>query len=631
MRYKLSRSLLLLIASFVSLSIISNSRATAASLQLVWLDNSSNETGFRVERKLGTAGIYTAVATTGANVTSYADSTLADSTTYCYRVNAFNSAGNSPYSPEACSTTPAPPVTTYSLTLARQGSGTVTSTPSGINCGTTCAATFSSGAAVTLQAVAATGYTFTGWGGDADCLDGAITMGGNKSCTATFTANPVVPTSYTLTVSTVGTITAAGSGSGKIVSSPTGIDCGTKCSATFSSGSIITLQAIPAAGSTFTGWSGTGCTNGVVTMNANTTCTATFNPLPSSQTFTLSIVKLGTGTGTVTSTPAGINCGSSCSGTYNSGTTITLTATLAAGSTFAGWSGTGCTAGTVTLNGNTTCTATFQTSANQLATRIGIFRPSTGEWFLDDNGNGQWDQTSDVHITSFGHDGDLPVIGTWSGSGISNIGTFTPATGTWQLDTNGDGILDCAVDTCISSFGQPGDLPVTREISGLTGSIIGTFTPQTTVIVQGRKVVKRGLWNFDLNGNSTLDGCSIDECDTFGTVGELPVVGDWNGTGTEEIGIFLPSKGQWYLDLNGNGIWDGCRVDKCFGAFGTKGDLPVVGDWDGTGKVRIGAFRPSTGQWFLDMNGNGKLDSCTVDACLGPFGQPGDLPVVGKW
>jgi hypothetical protein len=49
------------------------------------------------------------------------------------------------------------------------------------------------------------------------------------------------------------------------------------------------------------------------------------------------------------------------------------------------------------------------------------------------------------------------------------------------------------------------------------------------------------------------------------------------------------------------------------------------------GKAKIGVFRPDTGQWFLDMNGNGKLDDCTVDACLGPFGQEGDLPVVGKW
>jgi hypothetical protein len=72
-------------------------------------------------------------------------------------------------------------------------------------------------------------------------------------------------------------------------------------------------------------------------------------------------------------------------------------------------------------------------------------------------------------------------------------------------------------------------------------------------------------------------------------------------------------------------------VDKCIEQFGGNGDFPVVGDWSGTGEVRIGVFRPSTGEWFLDMNGNGKFDGCAVDACPGPFGQPGDLPVVGKW
>jgi hypothetical protein len=290
----------------------------------------------------------------------------------------------------------------------------------------------------------------------------------------------------------------------------------------------------------------------------------------------------------------------------------------------------GCGSGTATVNANTTCTASFQPTVNQLQSRIGIFRPSTGEWFLDDNGNGQWD-AGDIHIKSFGHSGDLPVVGSWSGNGVSNIGTFTPSTGTWQLDTNGDGVLDCTVDTCVSSFGQPGDFPVTREMSGTTGSVIGTYTPETIANIHGRNKIRRGQWKFDTNDNSTFDGCSVDQCSTFSTLGELPVVGDWNGTGTEEIGLFVSSFGMWYLDRNGNEKWDGCTNDECLGRFGMKGDLPVVGDWDGTGKVRIGVFRPSTQMWYLDLNGNGKLDACGVDACIGPFGQPGDLPVVGKW
>jgi hypothetical protein len=277
------------------------------------------------------------------------------------------------------------------------------------------------------------------------------------------------------------------------------------------------------------------------------------------------------------------------------------------------------------------CTANFQSKSTHVKTKVGVFRPDTGEWFLD-NGNGRWDGCDiDNCVKSFGQAGDLPVVGSWSGNGLSNIGTFTPSTGTWRLDTNGDGVLDCRVDTCADSLGQAGDFPVIRELSDGKGIIVGTFTPQRVTTVWQRKVVKRGRWNFDGNGNSELDGCEVDECTIFRSVGELPVVGDWDGTGTQEIGVFLPRRGSWHLDRNGNGKWDGCEKDKCFRHFGAEGDLPVVGDWDGTGSVRIGVFRPSTGMWYLDFNGNGKMDSCAVDACLGPFGQLGDLPVVGKW
>ncbi len=77
---------------------------------------------------------------------------------------------------------------------------------------------------------------------------------------------------------------------------------------------------------------------------------------------TLTVSDSGTGSGTVTSSPSGISCGTTCSGTYNSGTIITLTATAAGNSTFAGWSGGGC-GGTgtcsFTVNANTTVSASF--------------------------------------------------------------------------------------------------------------------------------------------------------------------------------------------------------------------------------------------------------------------------------
>ncbi|HXG22698.1 MAG TPA: Ig-like domain-containing protein, partial [Methylomirabilota bacterium] len=94
----------------------------AAQLTLRWLDASNNEDGFKVERKAGTTGTYAQIAVTGANVTSYLDATLTGGATYCYRVRAYNSAGNSAYSNEACGTAPTdtqPPV--VSLTAPANG------------------------------------------------------------------------------------------------------------------------------------------------------------------------------------------------------------------------------------------------------------------------------------------------------------------------------------------------------------------------------------------------------------------------------------------------------------------------------------------------------------------------------
>src|SRR2546428_97530 len=121
---------------------------------------------------------------------------------------------------------------------------------------------------------------------------------------------------------------------------PVGLACGAPCWAAYDSGTVVTLPAPRAGGSPFPGWGGGACPGPgtcAVTRTAATAVTATFDR----QRFTLTVNKAGIGNGTVTSSPAGIDCGATCSAAYDSGTVVTLTATPASGSTFTGWSGRG--------------------------------------------------------------------------------------------------------------------------------------------------------------------------------------------------------------------------------------------------------------------------------------------------
>ena len=174
----------------------------SAQLMLTWTDNATNEDGFAVARKTGSTGTFAQIATVGPNLTSYADSAAAAVTTYCYRVAAFNIAGSSAYSSEACGTTQL----TFGLAVveAGTGSGMVTSTPAGITCGTSCSGSYASGTAVTLTAAPAAGSLFTGWSGGG--------CAGTGPCTVTLIATTTVTATFDVSPSVALTVTRNGDG-----------------------------------------------------------------------------------------------------------------------------------------------------------------------------------------------------------------------------------------------------------------------------------------------------------------------------------------------------------------------------------------------------------------------------------
>jgi Divergent InlB B-repeat domain len=207
-------------------------------------------------------------------------------------------------------------------------------------------------------------YEFYKYSGVYNALDHSATCGGDGLCNAPLdgelgdfigaqnaAANVGVPS---ITVTKVGSGTVTGA-NGKI-------NCGGSCTATQAQGTVVTLTANPGGG-IFTGWSGD-CAGASltcnVTVNAEQNVTANF----ASQ-FSLSIGR--SGSGTVVATPNGndrqLNCGGACSAKFTAGTSVTVSATPAAGLSFVGWSN-GCvgTAPTCTfaISKDTTVQATFK-------------------------------------------------------------------------------------------------------------------------------------------------------------------------------------------------------------------------------------------------------------------------------
>ena len=76
--------------------------APAAQLHLTWIDNSYDEAGFQIERRIETTGTFTPITTVGMNITAYVDTTVAAGTTYCYQVRSFNAGSTSAPSNVAC-------------------------------------------------------------------------------------------------------------------------------------------------------------------------------------------------------------------------------------------------------------------------------------------------------------------------------------------------------------------------------------------------------------------------------------------------------------------------------------------------------------------------------------------------
>ncbi len=142
---------------------------------------------------------------------------------------------------------------------------------------------------------------------------------------------------------------------------------------------------------------------------------------------------------------------------------------------------------------------------------------------------------------------------------------------------------------------------------------------------------------MDLNGNGVFDPNNADATHRdivwkFGTKGDLPVVGDWNGDGYDEIGVLGKRGGKdfFFLDMDRNGAFDLAKDAAFeFKMNGSGNGEPISGDWDGDGSDEVGVLKGSS--WFIDKTGTVYNPAVTLINPTRTNTSMKGLPVAGDW
>ncbi|MGH8950539.1 MAG: L,D-transpeptidase family protein [Acidimicrobiia bacterium] len=214
-----------------------------------------------------------------------------------------------------------------------------------------------------------------------------------------------------------------------------------------------------------------------------------------------------------------------------------------------------------------------------------------------------WDRIDHAHQVNaffYGNPSDIAFTGDWDGDGVATPGLYRRSDGFVYLrNSNTQGVADITF-----YFGNPGDLPLAGDFDGDGRDSVSIYRPS-----EERVYVINELGQ---------DGGGLGAADSsyaYGNPSDVPFVGDFDGDGTDTIGLHRPSTGNVFL----TNTHQGGAADSQF-VFGDPGDKMTSGDWDDNGTDTVAVYRPRNGLLYVkNANAGGPADA-TFDAGVGLAG-----------
>ncbi len=230
---------------------------------------------------------------------------------------------------------------------------------------------------------------------------------------------------------------------------------------------------------------------------------------------------------------------------------------------------------------------------------LSVFRPSNGTWYLNNS-------TSGIGATSWGIAADKPAAADYDGDGKTDLAVWRE-NGFGNTNLSYFFVLRSSNNTFQQEqFGRTGDVPVPADYDGDGKADVAVYRSGATA----------GAQSFSFYRPSATAGVDF-RTFYWGTAGDIPVRGDFDGDGKADAAVFRPSNAVWYVLQSASG-------QPLYQSWGTASDKRVPADYDGDGRTDFAVFRASDNSWHI-------LNSSTNTPSYRQWGNGSDALVPGDY